>query len=186
MEKPLSYTVKVINAGNSSGYVVKKWNNHTKFSNISDLKDQLASDFATLLQDGSNFLFGYIQRGHGVRGKRFSITEDKDILSMYDEYQGRREKVCKPHVNAKSMADDGSRKRPISADNAEASSSKRKKGNSNYQGHLSKMSEVEEIVEDLERRHGENNVYTPEQIRVWAHMIQSVGSYDTIEATQLI
>ena len=113
----------------------------------------------------------------GVRGKQFSITEDKDILSMYDEYQGRREiimwmKVCKPHVNARSMADDGSRKWQISVDNAEASSSKRKKGNSNYQGHLSKMSKVEEIVEDLERRHGENNVYTPEQIRVWAHMIQ--------------
>lgn len=78
-------------------------------------------------------------------------------------------KVCKPHVNVKSMADDGSRKWQSSVDNAEASTSK---GNSNYQGHLSKMSKVEEIVEDLERRHGENNVYTTEQIRVWAHMIQ--------------
>ena len=96
---------------------------------------------------------------------------------MYDKYQGKREiimwmKVCKPHVNAKSMADDSSRKRQSSVDNVEASSSKRKKGSSNYQGHVSKMSEVEKIVEDLERRHGENNVYTTEQIRVWAHMIQ--------------
>ena len=38
------YTVKVINAGNSSGYVIKKWDINARFSNVSDLKDQLASD----------------------------------------------------------------------------------------------------------------------------------------------
>ena len=63
---------------------------HARFSNVSDLKDQLALDFATLLEDGADFLFGYIQRGHGMRGKQFSITEDDDIQSMYDEYQERR------------------------------------------------------------------------------------------------
>ena len=73
---------------------MKKWNNNTKFSNVSGLRGQLVSDFATLLQDDSNFLFGYIQRGHGVRGKQFSITEDKDILSIYDEYKGKWE-FCK-------------------------------------------------------------------------------------------
>ena len=87
----LNYTVKVINAGNSSGYVIKKWDINARFSNVSDLKDQLASDFATLLEHGADFLFGYIQRGHSRRGKQFSITEDNDIRSMYDEYQGRRE-----------------------------------------------------------------------------------------------
>ena len=52
----LRYTVKVINAGTSSGCVIKKWDTNTRFSNVSDLKDQLASDFATLLQDGADFL----------------------------------------------------------------------------------------------------------------------------------
>ena len=67
----LRYTVKVINAGTSSGCVIKKWDTNTRFSNVSDLKDQLASDFATLLQDGADFLFGYIQRGHGMRANNF-------------------------------------------------------------------------------------------------------------------
>ena len=124
------YTVKVINAGNSSGYVIKKWDINARFSNVSDLKDQLASDFATLLEDGADFLFGYIQRGHGMRGKQFSITEDDDIQSMYDEYQGRREiimwmKICKHFCSkSKSTTDVGSRKRQSSVDNAEGSSSK--------------------------------------------------------------
>ena len=82
----LRYTVKVINAGNSSGYVIKKSDINARFSNVSNLKDQLASDFATLLQDDADFQFGYIQHGHGMRGQQFSITDD-DILSMYDEYQ---------------------------------------------------------------------------------------------------
>ena len=56
----LNYTVKEINAVNSSAYVMKKWDINARFSNVSDLKDQLASDFATLLEDGADFLFGYI------------------------------------------------------------------------------------------------------------------------------
>ena len=76
----LRYTVKVINAGNSSGYVIKKSDINARFSNVSNLKDQLASDFATLLQDDADFQFGYIQRG--MRGQQFSITEDDDIRCM--------------------------------------------------------------------------------------------------------
>ena len=133
----LNYTVKVINAGNSSGYVIKKWDINARFSNVSDLKDQLASDFATLLEHGADFLFGYIQRGHSMRGKQFSITEDNDIRSMYDEYQGRREiimwmKICK-HFHSKSTTDVGSRKWQSSVDNAEESSSKRLKSGESEQ-----------------------------------------------------
>jgi len=65
----LKYTVKVINAGT----------HHGRFS-----KDQLSSDFSTLLEDSADFLFGYIQRGHGMMSKQFSFTENV-IQSMYDD-----------------------------------------------------------------------------------------------------
>ena len=76
-------------------------------------------------------LFGYIQCGHGMRGKHFSITEDDDVRSVYDEYQGRREiimwmKICK-HFHSKSTTDVGSRKRQSLVDDAEGSPSKRLK-----------------------------------------------------------
>ena len=132
------------------------------------------------------FLFGYIHCGHGMRGKQFSITEDDDIQNIYDEYQGRREiimwmKICKRfHSNSEATTYFGSRKRQSSVDNAEGSSSKRLKSGeseqrcagSKYQGHISKMNEVDEIIQDLENRHGESKVYSTEQIRVWAHTIQ--------------
>ena len=159
------YTVKVINAGSSTGYLVKKWDISTRFSSYIEIRDQLALDFAALLQEGDEFHFGYIQRGHGVKGKQFSITDDQDVCSMYSEYQGRREsilwmKICK-------LRDDGSRKRRKTVEEAGDSSLKRKKSDAssagtNYRGHLSRMSEVEEIVEDLEMQHGEKIAYSAE------------------------
>ncbi len=108
---------------------------------------------------------------------------------MYNEYRGRKEIIFWIKINtpsqSKSTRKDASQKRQNSVDKADESSSKRKKSDGSgagmsYQGHLSKMSEVEEIVEDIEQRHGGNNVFTAEQMRVWAHMIQMKkhASYD--------
>ena len=36
-------------------------------------------------------------------------------------------------------------------------------------GHLNRFSEVQVIVEELEKKHADD--YTPEQLRAWAHMI---------------
>jgi len=55
------------------------------------------------------------------------------------------------HSNSKSTTDVGSRKRQSSVDNAEGSSSKRLKSGESEQ-HLSKMNEVEGIIQDLENR----------------------------------
>ena len=41
---------------------------------------------------------------------------------------------------------------------------------SNYQNYLSKMAEVDIIVDELEEKHG-GGKFSPEQIRAWAHMI---------------
>ena len=73
---------------------------------------------------------------------------------------------------------------------AEGSSSKQLKSGVNsvllaqrtYQSHLSKMNEVEEVIQDLENRRGECKLYSNEQIRVWAPMIQMKQhtSYDDL------
>ena len=114
----------------------------------------------------------YIQRGHGMRGKQFSITNDQDLLNMYSEYHGRKEialwmKKCKARsAQSKSAAE----KQNTSTDQ-EVCSAKQKDGGSRYQGHLANITEAETIVKDLEACHSEN-MYSAEQFRVWAHMIQ--------------
>ena len=48
----------------------------------------------------------------------------------------------------------------------------------NFQGHLKNLSEVQTIVDELDKKHSDS--FNPEQLRVWAHMIQlnKHGSYD--------
>ena len=50
---------------------------------------------------------------------------------------------------------------------------------SNYQGHVKRFSEIQVIVDELEKKHSDS--YTPEQLRAWAHMIDLKKhlSYDT-------
>ena len=91
------------------------------------------------------------------RGQQFSITQ-----------------------TSKSTTDVGSRKWQSSVDNAEGRSSKRLQSGGNEQhragsknqGHLSKMNEVKGTIQVLKNCRGESKVYSTEQIRVWAHMIQ--------------
>ena len=55
-----------------------------------------------------------------------------------------------------------------------------RKCGSNYGNHLKKMTEVDTIVEELNTAHGESKKYSPEQIRVWAHMLQ-MGKHDSYD-----
>lgn len=169
------YTVKVINSG-SAGFLVKKWATNTRFSTATEMKQQLASNFAAVLQ-GATFFFGYLQRGHGVKGRQFTITGDEDLESMYDEYRGRGDIILWIKISsktAKSTLTDERHKSDKNDDRKQQKSSKGKEcaaDRSKYQGHLSKMSEVQEIMEDLEQCHSEKSIYSTEQLRVWAHMI---------------
>ena len=49
---------------------------------------------------------------------------------------------------------------------------------SNYGSHLTKMTEVEVIMDELKEKH--EDTYTPEQIRAWAHAIH-MNKYESYE-----
>ena len=79
------------------------------------------------------------------------------------------------------------RKRPIESCSDGDSSKKLKPSDgkdqaprhTNYQNHLSKMAEVDCIVDKLEKKH-DTGKFSPEQIRAWAHMLHfnKHSSYD--------
>ncbi len=106
--------------------------------------------------------------GHGLRGKQRAIETEEDVLTMYDEYKSRKSIILWMKSVSKVK-----RKRDSTTSDA-APKPKR----SSYDSHLDKMSEVEEIVEELKNKH--DSKYTPEQLRAWAHMIQMSkhSSYD--------
>ena len=186
------YTVKVINARNQSGYTVQKLKTNTKFETFLDLENQLKQGCSNFPCD-DEFQCGYIQRGHGQKGKQFLISGDSEITEMYAVYQGKQDIMLWMKVKSgnprkrkqSSIAGEqaGSSKECTSSDIEDitpppkqqktTNSGSTVKGGTQYQKHLKKMSEVEVIIEYLEEKHSDGK-YSAEQIRVWAHMLHMI------------
>ena len=78
------YSVKLINANRRSQYVVRKLNSTEQFSSILSLKEQLTNQFQEAIID-----FGYIEPGHGLKGKQVWLVEDADVDEMYTHFKKR-------------------------------------------------------------------------------------------------
>ena len=129
--------------------------------------DQLHAQLSSLkCFEGAEYQCGYIIPGHGLKGKQKSLITSEDISGMYDDYKGKQIRLWIKRQQAKKR----------SSPNPDIPPSNKRR--TNYDSHLSKMSEVEMIIEDLKEKH--STKYTPEQLNVWAHMIHTKKheSYD--------
>ena len=163
-EKPtsaMSYSLKVVHREKKSDYSVRKWRDaqSVRFESVNALKYRLKQNFSDILGDvkEDEIEMGFIEPGHGAKGKQHWIVDDDDLRHMYKTYEGKKDIMLWVYL--------GTIKRPHSPD-PESSSTGRK---TKYDVHTHRMMEVEEIADDLETRHG--NCYTQEQYNVWAHMI---------------
>ena len=86
MNKPYSYSVKVANRARKSEYTVEKLMFSSKFSSIEELRSVLKSDLQFLPSE-----FGFVEPGHGLRGKQRWIHAATDIEEMYNRYPGKRD-----------------------------------------------------------------------------------------------
>ena len=100
------------------------------------------------------------------------MTSNKDLQEMYERYQKRRDIMLwmkqsrkRPH----SESDNPSSGVPLS----------RKCGRSNYDGQLNRMAQVDEILDEIKKKHGDT--YSQEQCRVWALLIQ-MGKHESYES----
>ncbi len=176
-----NYTVKIISSPTKAGFAVEKLGFHTRFDTMDAMRSELKSQFSkNFLEGDREFSFGYIIRGHGVKGKKCPIATDDNVNSMYEEYHGRGEVVLWLKVDitkaasSKSQHPGRKRKRSLDFDSDEENPkpTPKKKTSGKYQSHLNKLSEVEVIVEELEERHRSSSLYSDEQLRIWAHLLQ--------------
>ena len=111
---------------------------------------------------------GYIEPGHGCKGKQRWLYSDEDLQEMYSIYSGKDEILLWCFLPRKQS------KRPASSgqDNTTSKRSKIVESNSN------KIMEVQEIVTKLQSKHG--IYFTPERYHAWAQLIQmgKHASYD--------
>lgn len=103
--------------------------------------------------------FGYIEPGHGSKGKQQWLASTDDLKDMYGAHRDKKE------ILLWSRYSDVPRKRAHSPDPDENEKRAR------YDKYLDKMTDVEMIEEELVEKHL-NGEYSKEQLRSWAHLIQ--------------
>ena len=107
---------------------------------------------------------GYIQPGHGCRGRQRWIITEEDVQEMYRDYYGKGEILLWCYMSNKKEAEDANRATCTPPSKRSRSVSKSTPTESVAQ----KLTEVDEIVSELQDH---SSGYSPEQIRAWAHLI---------------
>ena len=157
-----------MNPKKKSEYSIRRWRIKQKFVSVVQLSSKLIESFEELhCSDESNVLsMGYIEPGHGYKGKQRWLCSDEDLHDMYAIYSGKKEILMWCFVPGKQS------KRPQPSDHSGGTSTKRLKiVDSNSKS-------VQEIVTKLQSKHG--SMFTPEQYHAWGQLIQmgKQSSYD--------
>lgn len=161
-----SYSLKVVNPQKKSEYTIRKWRIKQKFETVAHLSSKLVEDFEELKPlDEQCLSLGYIEPGHGCKGKQRWLYSDEDLQEMYSIWDEILLWCFLPRKQSKRPALSGQ-------DNTTSKRSKIVESNSN------KIMEVQEIVTKLQSKHG--IYFTPERYHAWAQLIQmgKHASYD--------
>ena len=171
-EKKFKYSVKIINRSRKSEYRVKKLATTNQFKTIDELQSHMLQSLDLSTDD-----FGYIEPGHGLKGRQRWLSGDDDLQEMYRLNENRNEIMLWCYTCEQSGSEiKSTRKRSASKDQDEGGPAKAK---AKRQSCAEKISEVEAIVKELQEKH--NSQYSVEQFNAWAHMLhlKKHGSYDT-------
>ena len=140
-----------------------------QFGSLSDLRIYVKIEVPEL--QGT---LGYIESGHGAKGKLRELHDDQDVTEMYMLHKRKADVLLWLYgsVEGETPADEviQSRKRPRTEKSA--TTSKR-------ESIAKTINTVEAIVTKLKEKHGENG-YPVEQFHCWAHMINS-GKYSSYD-----
>ncbi len=161
-----SYSLKVINPVKKSQFTTAKLQGSPKnCKTIPELKKYITTTVPQSLGlpplDVSKSEVGYVEPGHGAKGKRHWLHTVADLKEMYEKHERKKDVLLWCYSDASKDTKKGKEVHP-----------------SRYDNHTKKMAEVDDIVKKLEEKH--EGKYTPEQFRTWAHMLhmQKHASYD--------
>ena len=159
------YSVKVMNPSRKTSFVIKKLKTSQRFQSVEDIKADISDLLSTEVDN-----VGYIEPGHGNKGKQHQLETSEDLNEMYKVYGKKREvrlwclgPVGDPGQLQQSSDGSGNRKRSRTPGSVSPAPPKRA-------ACAKKLDAVEEIVAELKKKHGSK--YSAEQMSAWAHMIQ--------------
>ena len=163
-----SYIVKVLDGDGKKGYKVHKLRTSKHFTSCMEIKDQLQESLKEHLSC-DKFDIGYIEAGRqGIRGKTRWIFSSEDIHDMYESYKSAGKTEIILWCDGRRQVAGKKRQSPTTEENEGGS----KKSRTPCGEAIRKaMDEVTIIYQKLDEKHHE--VYSPEQLKVWAHLISN-------------
>lgn len=169
-DQVFTYNVKVINSLKKSIYSIKHLVNRHQFSTLSDLVRCVKEGISGMKDD----VLGYIEPGHGQKGKLRELTTDDDLKEMYVLYKRKQEILlwCYGDVGEQTGFNPPPQRKRKQASNTDAPPPGKR------QAIAKSINEVEDIIKKLKEKHGD--AYSVEKLNCWAHML-NVGKHSSYE-----
>ena len=138
------------------------------YQSMSELRSFLGARVPPVDIDGQKPNFetvdiGFIEPGHGMKGKKQWLLTDDDVKEMYKQHLGKRSIL-------------------LWAYSCVHGTKSTKRVDSTYAEHKASLDEANEKYEELCKKHG--NKYTPEQLKMWAQYIR-LGKHDSTDEKHL-
>ena len=166
--------MKLMNPAKRSDFTVQKLPRDCKFVSVAELKSHILETFQDQLPAKLSTL-GYIEPGHGLRGKQRWLVKDSDLEEMYKVCTGKGEiifwTVCRQASGADAERVSESQSKGTKPDSGHKKATK-------YEAHAERVSETQLKAQELEDKHGK--LYTKEQYIAWANLIE-MGRHESLE-----
>lgn len=156
----LTYTIKLINPACKKEFQSVELGKAKVCKSLGSLQSfiskKLSNNPKLKLLDLRSVEMGYVEPGHGMKGRKMWINTDEDVKMMYVKHVKKKSLLLWCYTDEKKE------------ESAKASGSG--KGASRYVQHVQDRSEVDKIYEQLQEKH--DSSYSPRKLRAWANMVQ--------------
>lgn len=173
------YSLKMVNPSCMRDFKTVDIRGQKLCSSLDELKEFIMSRLPSGIGDVPDLEavdMGFVEPGHGGKGRKVWLFNDDDLHNMYKTHQKKKrillwcytEKAASSHASRSTGPEKKGK-----GDNEGIS-----KGGSSYNSQLQKQEAVDKIFSQLKDKH--SGKYKPEQLRTWAHMYH-LGTHDSLE-----
>lgn len=155
-----SYTLKLVNPKSKSDFLTIKLGTA---KNLSSLQQFMYKTISTnpkfKAPDLTNVEMGYIESGHGLKGRKIWLYADGDVDVMYDYFKRSTSILLWCYMEADTQT---AKKKKV------GSAAKSSKSGTKYGQHLEERTAVDDLYKELQEKH---TGYSPRRLGAWANMV---------------